>query len=125
VQCGFSSLRFKTNVHPFRGGLDVVRRLKPISFNWKEGGGHDIGLGAEDVAQVAPSFVFTNSKGEVTGVKYERLDIVLINAVKEQQAQIEQQQQQLRQQQTLIDGLRKLVCQHNRRAEVCKRSETK
>ena len=84
-----SSLRFKTNVHPFHSGVDIVQRLRPISFNWKQGGQPDIGLGAEDVAQVAPSFVTTDSKGEVEGVKYDRLNILLINAVKEEQNQIE------------------------------------
>jgi hypothetical protein len=84
-----SSLRFKTNVHPFVGGLDIVRRLRPINFNWKQDGQPDIGLGAEDVAKVAPSFIFTDSKGEVTGVKYAQLSALFINAIKEQQAQIE------------------------------------
>jgi hypothetical protein len=89
LQCGASSLRWKTNVRPFLGGLDIVRRLRPINFNWKENGAADIGLGAEDVAKIAPSLTFVNSKGEAEGVKYERLNIVLINAIKEQQAQIE------------------------------------
>ena len=95
LQCGGSSLRFKTKVHPFFGGLDIIRRLRPISFNWKESGMPDIGLGAEDVAKVAPSFAITDSKGEIAGVKYDRLNILLINAVKEQQQQIEQQQKQI------------------------------
>ena len=87
--CGSSSLKLKTNISSFRSGLDVVRRLKPISFDWRDGSGHDIGLGAEDVAKVAPSFTLTDSNGEVAGVKYERLNILLINAVKEQQTQID------------------------------------
>ncbi len=95
LQCGGSSLRWKTNVRPFFGGLDIVRRLRPINFNWKESGQPDIGLGAEDVAKVAPSLTFVNSKGEAEGVKYERLNIVLINAVKEQQQEIERQQKQI------------------------------
>jgi hypothetical protein len=89
VQCG-SSLRFKTNVKPFVRGLDLIRLLRPISYDWRNGSGHDIGLAAEDVAQVAPSFTFKDDKGQISGVKYERLSIVLINAVKEQQKQIEQ-----------------------------------
>lgn len=89
LQCGVSSLRLKTNIAQFRSGLDIVRRLRPISFNWKEDGRPDVGLGAEDVAQVAPSFTFTDTKGAVTGVKYERLNMLLINAIKEQQEQIE------------------------------------
>jgi hypothetical protein len=32
---------------------------------------------------------YNNDKGEIEGVKYPQLNIVLINAVKEQQAQIE------------------------------------
>jgi len=84
-----SSLRYKTNVQSFRPGLNIIRRLRPISFTWKRDGLPDIGLAAEEVAQVAPSFVSTNSNGQVEGVKYERLNIVLINAVKEQQQQLE------------------------------------
>jgi hypothetical protein len=89
VQCGGSSLRWKTNLQPFTSGLDVVRRLRPISFNWKESELPDIGLAAEEVAQVEPSFVFRNSKGEPEGVKYERLNMALINAVQEQQKEID------------------------------------
>src|SRR5882724_173176 len=96
LRCGISSLRFKTNVQPFVGGLDIVRRLRPITFNWKKGGQSDIGLGAEDVAKVAPALTFNNSKGEVAGVKYERLDLLLINAIKEQQKEIEQLKEQVR-----------------------------
>jgi hypothetical protein len=127
LQCGASSLRFKTNPQPFLGGLDIIRRLRPISFNWKDGSGHDIGLGAEDVAKVAPSFTFTNSKGEITGVKYERLDLLLINAIKEQQEEIKQQreqnarqQEQLTQQQQQIESLKRLICQGHPNTEVCK-----
>lgn len=97
-----SSLRYKTNIQPFLGGLEVINRLRPITFNWKEGGVSDIGLGAEDVAQVAPLFTFRNDKGEVEGVKYAQLSVLLINAAKEQQVQLLAQQQQLAQQAQLI-----------------------
>ena len=55
----------------------------------KANGSPDVGLGAEDVAKIAPEFVTTNDKGEIAGVKYDRLNILLINAVQEQQKQIE------------------------------------
>ena len=83
-----SSLRWKTNVQPFHGGMEIVQKLRPISFTWKEVGTRDIGLGAEDVAQVAPSLAITNSDGEVEGVKYERLNVVLINAIQQQQREL-------------------------------------
>lgn len=86
-----SSLRYKKNVMPFTPGLNMVKELKPISFDWRDGGMHDLGLGAEDVAKVNELLVIHNDKGEVEGVKYDRIGVVLINAVKEQQAQIERQ----------------------------------
>lgn len=108
-----SSLRYKTNLAPFRNGLNLVNRLSPISFTWKDGGMRDLGLGAEDVAAVEPLLVIRNDKGEVEGVKYDRITLVLLNAVKEQQDLINKQQQQL-------DALRKLVCQSNPQAKACK-----
>lgn len=83
-----SSLRYKTDLHPFTGGLDVVNRLHPITFKWKANQSEDLGFGAEDVAAVEPLLVTRNEKGEVEGVKYDRLSAVFINAFKEQQAQI-------------------------------------
>jgi trimeric autotransporter adhesin len=114
-----SSLRYKTDIAPFSSGLNIVNRLRPITFNWKSGGLRDLGLGAEDVAAVEPLLVTYNETGEVEGVKYDRVAVVLLNAVKEQQVQIEQQQKQLQQQQNLIEGLRKIVCADNPKVEFC------
>lgn len=84
-----SSLRFKENVAPFSGGLGLIRQLRPISFTWKNNGTPDLGLGAEDVAKIEPLLVTHNDKGEIQGVKYDQLNVVLINAIKQQQEQIE------------------------------------
>ncbi len=80
----------------------------------------DLGLGAEDVEKVEPLLVTYNETGAVEGVKYDRVAVVLLNAVKEQQVQVEQQRKQLQQQQNLIEGLRKIVCPSNQQAEVCR-----
>jgi hypothetical protein len=108
-----SSLRYKTNIQPFIGGLSVLNRLRPITFDWKQGGMHDLGFGAEDIAAVEPLLVTRDDKGKVEGVKYDRITAVLVNAVKEQQEQIKRQQSE-------IESLKTLVCQRNRRARVCK-----
>lgn len=129
-----SSLRYKTNIAPFSFGLSLVQRLHPIRFQWKDGGMKDVGFGAEDVAAVEPLLVTYNDQGRAEGVKYDRISTVLVNAVKEQQAQIETQQaelrrqqaqieaqgQQLKQQQTLIEGLKKVFCQQNPNADMCR-----
>ncbi len=115
-----SSLRYKTNIHPFSGGLSLLNHLRPITFDWKQGGMHDLGFGAEDIAAIEPLLVTRNDKGEVEGVKYDRISAVLVNAVQEQQKQISQQQAQLKLQRDEIESLKKLVCRRNRRAPVCK-----
>ena len=102
-----SSLRYKDHIQPFTSGLDLIRRLRPISFTWKQNGAPDIGFGAEDVAKVEPRLVIYNKQGEVEGLKYDRISAALVNAVKEQQEQ--------------IDGLKKIVCSDHPDADLCKR----
>jgi hypothetical protein len=128
-----SSARYKSNIVPFTPGLDLVRRLRPVSFNWKEDGTLDLGFVAEEVNKVEPLLTTYNSKGEVEGVKYDRISVVLINALKEQQGQIETLQKLTRaqeselekkhalieRQQADIDALKKYICSQNPGAELC------
>lgn len=129
-----SSLRYKTNLQPFTGGLEIINRLRPVTFTWLDGGRRDLGLGAEAVESVEPLLVTYNKGGEVEGVKYDRVAVVLLNAVKEQQLQIARQAEQIqsqesqlqrqgrliKQQQAQLDGLKRLICRDNPDAEVCK-----
>jgi hypothetical protein len=108
-----SSANNKTDVQPFSGGLDVIKRLNPVTFKWKADGTNDVGLNAEDVAAAAPQLVTRDDKGHVEDLKEGSLNPLFINAFKEQQKQIEAQQAQ-------IDALKKLVCQSNPQADVCK-----
>jgi DNA-binding transcriptional MerR regulator len=128
-------------VQAFSSGLDVVRRLRPIAFEWRDGGLKDVGFAAEDVHAIAPLLTTTNQDGQIEGVKYAQLTTVLVNAINEQQTQIdaqkellaaqrralqEQQQQnqvqqkQLQKQQGQLEALIKLVCSSQPQAEVCK-----
>ena len=84
-----SSIRFKKNVNDLRLGFDLIRRLRPGTFDWMGDNAHDLGLIAEEVATVEPLLATYEKDGRVRGVKYERIGVVLINAVKEQQEQIE------------------------------------
>ena len=73
----------------------------------------DMGLVAEDVAAIEPLLTTTNDKGQVEGVKYDRVGVVLVNAVQEQQRQIEAQQKQ-------IKSLTKIVCAMKPKADICR-----
>jgi len=101
-----SSIRYKTNIADFSSGLNLLNRLRPVTFDWKDSQAHDLGLVAEEVAAAEPLLVTRNEKGEVEGVKYDRLSAVFINAFKEQQAQIERQQAEAKSQQNQIALLR-------------------
>ncbi|OFW14081.1 MAG: hypothetical protein A3H27_09190 [Acidobacteria bacterium RIFCSPLOWO2_02_FULL_59_13] len=91
-----SSRRFKTNIQQMQGALSQVERLRGVSFDWKENGKHTIGLIAEEVGEVVPEVVTYEENGvDAKGVDYARLTAVLIEAVKEQQAQIRQLQSEM------------------------------
>jgi len=95
-------LPYKTNILPFTGGLDLVKRLRPITFTGSKAAVAMLGLARKNVAKVEPLFTFTNDKGEIEGVKYDRINVALVNAVKEQQAEIHQEQAQIKQDQAQI-----------------------
>jgi len=115
-----SSLRYKTNIEPFYYGLNFLRHLQPITFDWKETGVRDVGFGAEDVAAINPLFAIYNEKGEVEGVKYDRISTVLVNSVKEQQSQIERLREQNQELQKTVNNLKELVCLDHPNAKICK-----
>ena len=100
-----SSLRYKIAIESFAGGLDLVGRLHPIAFTWREQGLKDLGLGAEQVEEVEPRLVTYNAEGLVEGVKYDRIAVVLVNAVRQQQSQLEKQRQLIEEQRRQIAEL--------------------
>jgi len=114
-----SSIRYKTDVRDFTPGLDLIQRLRPVSFNWKQNGMADLGLIAEEVAKEEPLLATYAQDGSIQGVKYDRVGVVLINAVKEQQSRIDRQQALIETQQRQIEALKKLVCAANPTADLC------
>jgi hypothetical protein len=140
VLCAVSSRRYKKNIKDFNEGLSLISRLRPVSFNWKANDKEDFGLVAEEVAEVAPLLTYYNANGEVEGVKYDRIGVIAVNAIKEQQTQIEgqkkqlagqddlikqqtekleRQQSEIERQKTELEALKKLVCSTNPTAEIC------
>lgn len=100
-----SSLRYKNNVETFTAGLQLLERLRPVTYNWKINGTSDIGFIAEEVAGVEPLLATYNEDGQVEGVKYGQITTVLVNAVKEQQKQ--------------IGALKQIVCKEHPQAKAC------
>ncbi|MGI6378900.1 MAG: tail fiber domain-containing protein [Patescibacteria group bacterium] len=82
-----SDRNLKTNIKTIDNPLEKITRLRGVYFNWKRDNTKGVGLIAQEVEKVFPELV----KGEEgnKGVEYGNLVAPLIEAIKEQQKQIE------------------------------------
>ena len=88
-----SDERLKENFEPIGSAIEKVGQLNGYTFDWipMEGihvhSGHDIGVKAQEVEKVLPEIVEDRGNG-YKAVKYDKLTALLIQAVNEQQEQI-------------------------------------
>jgi hypothetical protein len=91
-----SSRRWKTNIQTIENALDEVRKLRGVTYDWKDGGRKDIGLIAEEVGHVLPEIVSYEANGvDAQSVDYQRIVAVLIEAIKEQDKEIGELREQV------------------------------
>ena len=87
-----SDKRLKDNIKNIANPLEKLNKLNGIEFDWNDKQdlykGHDIGVIAQEVEEVLPEIVDTREDGDHKAVKYDRMVALLIEAVKEQQVQI-------------------------------------
>lgn len=102
IQRCSSTRKLKENITDISLGLETVKALRPVSFTWKANGNTDIGFVAEEVAALQPVLAIYNEQGEPDGVKYANMSAVLVKAVQEQQAIIEQLKAELAELKRLI-----------------------
>ena len=121
-----SSLRYKKNIVSYAPGMSFIRQLQPIAYEWKADGMKDVGFGAEDVAKIDPRFVTYTDKGEVEGIKYDRMSAAFVNAFREQEseintqrAEIESLRKQVDQQKAQIAEMKALICSIAGNAAAC------
>jgi hypothetical protein len=83
-----SDQKLKTNIKTLTNALDKVLSLRGVVFNWKKDGTKNVGLIAQEVEEVYPELVEINEEG-MKSVAYGNLVPVLIEAIKEQQKEID------------------------------------
>jgi hypothetical protein len=83
-----SSIRFKENIKPLEPALGKVEQLNPVTYNKIGVAEEEIGLIAEEVAELFPEVATYNEEGLVSGVQYQRLSVILLKAMQEQNAVI-------------------------------------
>ncbi|MBK6633602.1 MAG: tail fiber domain-containing protein [Chitinophagaceae bacterium] len=88
-----SDARLKTNIQQVRNPVEKLNRLNGYTYNWIDqqmDNTTQMGLLAQEVQKVYPELVKTNPDGNLS-VNYTGLIPVLIEAIKEQQKQIDKQ----------------------------------
>jgi hypothetical protein len=85
-----SSIKLKENVETSEGNLEKVVNLRPVTYNKIGSQTTELGLIAEEVAEVYPEFVQYDENGDPIGVHYSRLTAALIGAVKELTNQVQE-----------------------------------
>ena len=86
----FSDERLKENVQTIKGALDKVAQMRGVTYNYKSelnDGQRGTGVIAQEIQQVMPEVV---EEGEYLSVAYGNLVGVLIEAVKELKAELDQ-----------------------------------
>lgn len=84
-----SDARWKENIEAIEDALLKISRLRGVSFEWidpSRGSGRQIGVVAQEVEEVFPEVVHTDSQG-YKSVEYNKLVAPLIEAVKELKAE--------------------------------------
>ncbi|MEK7722343.1 MAG: tail fiber domain-containing protein, partial [Elusimicrobiota bacterium] len=102
-----SSIRWKQNIRPIDNALDKLMRLNGVYFDWKVNGKHDLGMIAEETGKVIPEVVDWDPENPkyASGLNYDHLVGLLVEAVKEQQKRMENQQKEI---ETLKEKIMKL-----------------
>ncbi|HVQ36593.1 MAG TPA: tail fiber domain-containing protein, partial [Pyrinomonadaceae bacterium] len=107
----FSDERLKNIKGQFTSGLKAVMQLQPLRYEYKNdnalglvSSGEHIGFGAQAVQRIIPEAVTSTSSGYLQ-VNNDPIIFTMLNAIKEQQKEIEQ----------LRTEVRKLRARSNRR----------
>jgi hypothetical protein len=90
-----SDRNLKTNIEPITDAIDKVKQITGVTFDWAEHAQdlnhnrREAGVIAQEMQAVLPEIVTTRDDGYLA-VRYERINALLIQAVKELTARVEQ-----------------------------------
>ena len=87
-----SDKRLKDNVTPLSNAINKINQIGGYEFDWNSNSshsGHDVGVIAQEIEEVLPEVVVTRDNG-YKAVRYEKIVALLIEAIKDQQSQIDE-----------------------------------
>ena len=104
-----SSRRYKEDIRPMNNASEALYQLKPVSFRYKKASDRTqspaFGLIAEEVAEVNPSLVAYNVKGQPESIHYEMVNAMLLNEFLKEHRKTEKLEATVVRQQKQIEAL--------------------
>ncbi len=90
-----SDVRLKKDIKPIKDALDKVKKLNGVNFTWKKDNKKSIGFVAQEIEKVLPELVKTtpaidDPEKQYKSVNYSNVVAVLVEAIKDQQKQIDE-----------------------------------
>ena len=87
--CGTSLAIYKQNVESMTHGLDYVMQFRPVTFDWKQDGRHDLGMIADEVAAIDPLMGAYRADGSLYNFKDRAVLATLVKAVQDIERQVQ------------------------------------
>jgi hypothetical protein len=105
-----SSRRFKEDIHDMADMSRRLLQLRPVTFRYTQAYGDgskpiQYGLVAEEVAEAFPELAVRDASGNVETVHYETLNVLLLNELQKEHAEVERQHSEIHEAQQRIDAL--------------------
>jgi hypothetical protein len=87
--------RFKTDIADMAAASEAILALRPVTFHYKpeldKTGIPQFGLVAEEVAKVDPDLVTHDAKGDIYTVRYEAVNVMLLNEFLKEHRELQEQ----------------------------------
>jgi hypothetical protein len=116
-----SSRRFKQDIKPMGAASEGLFALKPVNFRYKPdfdpNQSERFGLIAEDVEKVNPALVARDDKGNLTTVRYEAVNAMLLNEFLKEHRAFLKEQRKVNEQDATISQLKSTVLQQQKGME--------
>ena len=106
-----SSERFKDEIKPMDKASEAILAFQPVTFYYKKEidptRTSQFGLVAEDVEKVNPALVMRDEQGKPYGVRYDKVNAMLLNEFLKEHRTVEEQGREILEQRAMITELKK------------------
>src|SRR6266498_1623656 len=88
-----SSRRFKHDIKPMEKASEALLALRPVTFHYKSDtkDTRQVGLIAEEVAEVSPDLIVRDKNGEILSVRYDQVNAMLLNEFLKEHRKVQEQ----------------------------------